>query len=232
VSSTDAGAAAGASMAPVAAPAGEKIRDAQRSRAAILAAAEQLFAERGYDGTSLSDIGAAAGLSRGTPSYFFGSKQKLYAEVLGRAFAARQQATERAFAPVHAWCEGDGGRELLREALAGAAAGYMDYLVEHPSFAALVMREELDGGRRLSSARGQSTAMQDAFQALRRAGARRGMRAFRVQEAVLLFVALTFAPFSFQNTLMRAVGRDLASPRGRTQQGKLAVEQMMLLLYG
>jgi AcrR family transcriptional regulator len=219
-------------MAAVAALAGEKIRDAQRSRGAIIVAAEQLFAERGYEGTSLSDIGAAAGLSRGTPSYFFGSKQKLYAEVLERAFASRQEATERAFAPVHAWCDGDGDRDALRDALIVAAAGYMDYLVEHPSFAALVMREELDGGRRLSSARRQSTAMQEAFQAIRREGAERGVRAFRVEEAVLLFIALTFAPFSYRNTLMRAVGRDLRTSRGRTQQGELVVDQVMLLLFG
>ena len=51
----------------------EKERNATRSRAAILDAAERLFAERGYDATSLTEVGAAAGVSRGTPGYFFGS---------------------------------------------------------------------------------------------------------------------------------------------------------------
>src|SRR5918911_4763660 len=87
----------------------EKVRDAERSREAILAAAERLFAERGYEATTLQEIGAAAGLSRGTPSYFFGSKEQLYMDVLRRAFAVRHQATQAAFQPVLDWCEGSAG---------------------------------------------------------------------------------------------------------------------------
>ena len=70
----------------------EKERDASRSRAAILDAAERLFAERGYDATSLTEVGAAAGVSRGTPGYFFGSKADLYRAVLYRAFAEVREA--------------------------------------------------------------------------------------------------------------------------------------------
>src|ERR687884_731159 len=87
----------------------EKVRDAERSREAILAPAGRLFAERGYDAASLQDIGAAAGLSRGTPSYFFGSKERLHLDVLRRAFDRRHEATTAAFAPVRAWCEDGGG---------------------------------------------------------------------------------------------------------------------------
>ncbi len=217
-------------MAMMATASREKLRDAARSRGAILLAAERLFAARGYDGASLSEIGAAAGLSRGAPGYLFGSKERLYAEVLAAVFGRRQAATERAFAPVLAWCEGDDDRAALRAALEQAAAGYMRYLVEHPSFVALVQREELAGGNRLRAASRGSTAMEDAFAAVRRAGARRGVGRFRVEEAVLVFVALTFAPFSYRNTLGRAVGRDTTSLRGRRQQAALVGEQLIHLL--
>jgi AcrR family transcriptional regulator len=216
-------------------PAG-KTRDAQRSREAILAAAAGLFAERGYDAASLSDIGSAAGLSRGTPSYFFGSKEQLYRAVLEQSFAARHAATEAAFRPVHAWCAGgDGGDdhdEALRIALGQAADGYMAFLAGHPTFVALVMREELGAGRRLRTLAGTSTAMREAFAAVRRVARPRGLRAFDVEDAVLLFVALTFTPFSYGGTLMRALGRDLSRPADRRRHRELAVEQMLHLLRG
>jgi AcrR family transcriptional regulator len=43
----------------------------------ILAAARRLIAEKGSNGTSLADIGIAAGYSRGLPSERFGTKQRL-----------------------------------------------------------------------------------------------------------------------------------------------------------
>jgi TetR/AcrR family transcriptional regulator len=205
----------------------EKIRDAERSRGAILAAAQRLFAQHGFDGISIGEIGAAAGLSRGSPSYFFGSKAKLYDEVLATVFAARQQATADAFEPVLAWAAADEGVEGLRRALSSAAAGYMRYLIENPSFVSLIMREELADGARLREASGSSTAMSDAFAAIRRAGAGRGVRRFHVEDAVLLFVSLTFAPVSYRSTLLPALGVEIATPAGLRRQTKLAVEQML-----
>lgn len=207
-----------------------RLRDAERSRVAILDAATRLFAEHGYDGASMSEIGAAAGLSRGAPGYLFGSKHSLYGEVLTAVFSTRQQATEQAFTRVRAWCEGDTDLERLRVALAAAAEGYMGFLHEHSAFVALIMREELDGGSRLKGTSRRSTAMDDAFQALRRTGANRGLRAFQVPEAVLLFVSLTFAPFSYRHTLLRSVGLEVLSERGRRRQARLTAAQLMNLL--
>lgn len=208
----------------------ERIRDARRSRVGILVAAERLFSERGYDGASLADIATAAGLSRGAPSYFFGSKERLYVEVLDRAFAARQAATEAAFADVHAWCAGDGGLPELRAALSTAIDGYLGYLLGHCEFVALVMRDELGGGHRLAARTAPSTAARDAFAALRRCGRRRGTGGFEVGEAVLLFTSLTFGPVSLRHTLVPAVGRDLAQAADRRKLVALAAEQLMHLL--
>ncbi|MHB8532369.1 MAG: TetR/AcrR family transcriptional regulator [Solirubrobacteraceae bacterium] len=207
-----------------------KIRDARRSRGAILMAAEQLFAAQGYDRTSLSDIGAAAGLSRGSPGYLFGSKAELYAEVLRGAFAARQEATSRAFAPVLAWCDGEEGADALGMALFEATQGYMRFLLEHDSFVALIMREELEAGERIQASSGLSRAITTAFTELRRAGARRGVRRFPVAEAVVLFVALTLGPVSYRRTLLPAQGVDLSAERVLRRHAKLAAEQMMFFL--
>jgi AcrR family transcriptional regulator len=52
------------------------------TREAILAAARRQFAERGYDRTSLRAIAAEAGVDPGLVTHFFGSKQRLFVEVV------------------------------------------------------------------------------------------------------------------------------------------------------
>jgi AcrR family transcriptional regulator len=53
------------------------------TREAILAAAAQHFAERGYDRASLRAIAGAAGVDHKLIAHFFGSKQQLFVAALG-----------------------------------------------------------------------------------------------------------------------------------------------------
>jgi AcrR family transcriptional regulator len=207
-------------------------RDAAKSREALLEAGERLFGARGFGGVSVEEIGAAAGLSRGTPSYFFGSKEGLYAAVLERVFAARDAATAEAFAPVLAWAEDrDGDDAGLRRALGRAAGDYLAFLLARPAFVRLMGWEDLAGAARLRAARPEtSTVMVDAFAALRRAGRRRGTAPFAVDDAVLVFVTLTFSLLSQHDTLLARLERDLTDPAVRRRHVKLVVEQMMALV--
>lgn len=210
----------------------EKIRDAERSRHAILDAAERLFSERGFDAVSMTAIGAAAGLSRATPGYFFGSKEELYTAVLERVFADRQSATARALEPVVAWCDGGGDLDDLRDALSDGMESYMRFLLSRPAFQRFITWEELAGGRRLRAARRNSTALVDAFTRVRQVASERGLRAFEVGDAVLLWVATTYAPLANRNTLLVAMKRDLTVAKARRAHVAFAVDQMMYLLAG
>jgi AcrR family transcriptional regulator len=58
-------------------------RDGERTKEAILIAAEDCFARRGYEGTSMQEIGEAAA----RPPTFFRSKEALYEAVLTRVVA-------------------------------------------------------------------------------------------------------------------------------------------------
>ncbi len=49
-----------------------------RTRQAIVDAAARLFAERGYDGTGIRDIEAAAKVKRGVVTYHFGNKKAIW----------------------------------------------------------------------------------------------------------------------------------------------------------
>ena len=50
----------------------------------LLDVAERLFADRGFDGTSIRDLATAAGCNIASVNYYFGSKERLYEEVFRR----------------------------------------------------------------------------------------------------------------------------------------------------
>ena len=118
---------------------------AERSRKAILDAAEELFAEKGYENTSLREVGEAAGLSRGTPAYFFGSKEGLYRAVLERAFedagALIAGADANLLGPEHEESKSP------EEGLSKTLGPYIDFLASRPSYVALAEREALGRAR-------------------------------------------------------------------------------------
>ena len=60
----------------------------ERTRSAILAAAEALFAERGLAETRLEDVAAAVGIRRASIVYYFADKPALYDAVLADVFDA------------------------------------------------------------------------------------------------------------------------------------------------
>jgi AcrR family transcriptional regulator len=57
----------------------EKSSKSDRTRAEILAAAQQLFAERGYDGTTIRDVAAKAAIDPAMVMRYFHNKDELFA---------------------------------------------------------------------------------------------------------------------------------------------------------
>lgn len=207
----------------------EKRRDAERSRKAILSAAEAQFAERGFDAVSLGQIAAAAGLSRGTPSYFFGSKEQLYQAVLEQAFSDREEATRNACRPLVAWASANDSASL-QDPMSQAVEGYIEFLRLRPSFLKLIQREELAGGARLRDVPRESRAIEEAFEAVLSVADKRGLKAFSVADAVLVFVSLTFSPLTQRSTFMASLERDLDEPKVRRAHVRLTVDQLLHLI--
>jgi AcrR family transcriptional regulator len=56
----------------------------QDKRDDILDVAEKLFAEQGFEAISVREISKAADINIAMVSYYFGSKEKLYEEVVNR----------------------------------------------------------------------------------------------------------------------------------------------------
>ncbi len=188
------------SKADLAATSRERGRDAERSREAILDSAEQLFATRGFEATSLSDIGEGAGLSRATPGYFFGSKAALYEAVLDRAFAEIRTAVERGRQRVRS------GHHAPEAVLAGALRDYYDFLAARPNFVRLMEREALGHSPTGADVSSRLAAGQEALAAI---SEELGLGAAESQEAahlLLSIVALCWFPLVHGSTLLRSIG--------------------------
>ena len=200
----------------------ERERDAARSRETILEAAEQLFAERGYDATSLSDVGQAAGVSRGTPGYFFGSKADLYRAVLEHCFAEATAAIrlgrDRALA----------SRETPDVILAGIVRDYFDFLAERPSYVRLMERNALGDG----PATDDELVRPIGQEALTAFMAELGFDRTRAREAahlLLSLLSLCWFPVVHARTYVTAVGLDPASRRFAEERRQHVIE---LILHG
>jgi len=62
-------------------------RNAAATREAILASARRAFAQSGYDGAGVREIAAGAGVTAMLVNRYFGSKEKLFAEVIATTMA-------------------------------------------------------------------------------------------------------------------------------------------------
>ena len=177
----------------------ERIRDPERSRSAILDAAERLFAERGFDATSLNQVGTAAGVSRGTPGYFFRSKAELYQAVLDRSFAEVRDAVragrERALA----------SNEDHETILAGAVSDYFDFLAARPNFVRLIEREALNGSR-LPDGVSHLSAGQEALAAISAELGLDDAESGEAAQLLLSIISLCWFPMIHARTVAPAVG--------------------------
>ncbi len=72
-----------------------RVKTVADTRRRLLAAASQLFAERGFHRTTARDIAARAGVNLAAGNYHYGSKKELYLEVLRAQFAETRAVLQR-----------------------------------------------------------------------------------------------------------------------------------------
>jgi TetR/AcrR family transcriptional regulator len=120
------------------APAPRSPARAERTQASILAAAERLFAGRGYAATRLEDVGEAVGLKRAALFYYFRDKQALYDAVIEDAFGALVARLDAAFSapsPIAARVE-------------RGVEAWVDAIVERPTLARMILRHAAEAEER------------------------------------------------------------------------------------
>ena len=112
----------------------------ERTQAAILDAAEDLFSEHGFDGASLDAIGERAGIQGTAILYHFPSKRALYEATLDRIFTPLLTHMNRLLD------DSTHVDEVLEEAI----EAIVNYAAEHPNAPRLLLREtaSASGGAR------------------------------------------------------------------------------------
>lgn len=195
------------------------------TRAAVLAAAERLFAARGYRGTSLEEIGREAGLSRGTPGYFFGSKERLYGAVLD-AILTRAEAT---LAPASA--PNDDPDAPVREVLERLVAAHLGLLADEPTLVRLIQWETLEGhGQMLAAIGAQAHRFVDLVCELGARYGAEGLDRTRATEIVTSAAAMCWFPLAHADALERTFGSDPHAPQAIETQAKTVVEFVLARL--
>lgn len=114
-----------------------RTRDAERTRAELLAVATEMFAEYGYAGARVDEIAARTSTTKRMIYYYFGGKEQLYLAVLEEAYRViRNQEAEldvSGLAPV--------------EAVRKIAELTFDHHVNHEPFIRLVSIENIHRGK-------------------------------------------------------------------------------------
>jgi TetR/AcrR family transcriptional regulator len=174
-------------------------RDADRTRETILAAAEGVFAEYGFDASTMRAIGDAAGLSRGAAAYFFGSKSELYDAVLARVIERAREAMLGAYART--------APASPDEAVATYVGSLLAFLASDYAFLRLIQREALANASRVADLFGKP--VDDALAAFAVPAERAGMSAERL---LLDVIALCWYPFAHEHTLLPALGMHPRDP--------------------
>jgi TetR/AcrR family transcriptional regulator len=187
----------------------------------IETAARRLFANRGYAGTSMAEIAAAAGVSKATVFHHFRSKRTLYESLVGDAMAGfREQLVPLLDA------EGD-----LQGSLREFAAAHVDRLTRMQGTMRLIAREMLSGTTAsgdLLSGSGMSQNFSLLVDALRRGQAQGTVRA-EVDPGLAVFLLLSANWFLFQTGALTRRNPDLAVT---TSSETYAAELARLLYFG
>ena len=116
-----------------------KLRDAEATRARILAAAKKVFSKSGLGGARVDDIAERANANKRMIYHYFGSKEDLFQAVLEEAYTDIRNAEQNL----------DLDHIPPREALEKLVRFTWDYYLKNPEFLTLVNSENLHRAKHL-----------------------------------------------------------------------------------
>ncbi len=119
--------------------------DAEGTREVLLNAAENVFAEHGFDGARVDAIAAQAGYNKSLIFQYFGDKQGLYLEVMKRADREMSVIQKRLLESLRADAATLSDPRRFKDLLEVIVGTLFDYLVEHPRLVRMLSWEQAEG---------------------------------------------------------------------------------------
>ena len=200
-------------------PALARRRDAERTKAEILAAGIDEFSERGLNGARVDNIAARTRTNKRMIYYYFGSKERLYIAVLEDAYRKIREAE----------------KELRlddlppAEAIRTLAEFTFDYHWRNPQLAKLVVVENVHKGKYLSRSDTISSfnlSIIDAIAEVLRRGAEEGVLRRDIDPVELHMTVSALSLFHVTNryTFGTVFRRDMVSDEAVTERKKEIVD--------
>jgi TetR/AcrR family transcriptional regulator len=171
--------------------------DDPEARAKILAAAEELFAARGFAGTTVRDIAQSAGVNPAMIHYYFGNKEGLYRAIIESAASTVRSLLITATS----------GAETLEEILTRFVGGYASYIFSHTNLARVLHRELLAGGAYLKQMMQPTANYMILREALSDAARRREMRKIDIDLAPISLMGMILVFQLIQPVIPIAMGK-------------------------
>jgi TetR/AcrR family transcriptional regulator len=119
--------------------------DAEGAREAILNAAEQVFAEHGFDGARVDAIAETAGYNKSLLFQYFGDKLGLYEAVLRRTDEETRELQAQLLAPLFEDETIASDAHRFRTFLKTAFSALFDFLVARPRIMRMIIWEQAEG---------------------------------------------------------------------------------------
>jgi AcrR family transcriptional regulator len=122
-----------------------RVHDAEGTRQAILNAAEQVFAEHGFDGARIDTIAETAGYNKSLIFHYYGDKLGLYTAVIKRIDEQGNELQGRIFAPLLADEHLTSDACMFRTFLRTVIRFIFDFMIEHPHVVRIIAWEMAEG---------------------------------------------------------------------------------------
>jgi TetR/AcrR family transcriptional regulator len=188
----------------------------------ILDEATRLFAERGYEGTSMADLAERVGLRKASLFHHFASKEVLYAAVLERLVQAVGTAMMKAAVQSGSYTD----------RLDNMSDAITSVLGDQPFAARLLIREVMDWGPVVRDGLAQTmmSVLEGAEQFIKGGQAEGVFVETDAKQLIVSVMGVHFMPFAIGGIMERFIGTNPADPEFVEERRKVVREHARYLI--